>query len=123
MSDKYVMAAGTFLMLYVLSVRKRHYEILENLSELSSVMQAHVRTRPQPEPQSNDPSPISVNAILNTPRSQPLIGEEITEIHIDYNTKVGNIIMTLVPMTLLMTIITAVYCTLYSCRDMFGPEL
>jgi len=121
MSDKYVMAAGTFLMLYVLSVRKRKYEILENLSELSSVMQAHVHARPLP--QSNDPSPISVNAILNTPRSQPLIGDEITEINIDYNTKVGNIVMTLVPLTLLMTVITAVYCTLYSCRDMFGPEL
>jgi hypothetical protein len=116
------MAAGTFLMLYVLSVRKRHYEILENLSELSSVMQAHVRTRPQPEPQSNDPSPISVNAILNTPRSQPLISDEITEINTDYTIKVEDILL-LMDLALIISLLTAVYCSSYPCRDIFGPEL
>jgi hypothetical protein len=122
MSDKYVMAAGTALLIYALSIRKRKYEILENLAELSSVMQAQRAELDSPLPESSDPSPIIIDTTLNTPTPQVQLNDAITEINIDYNANVGIILM-VVPLAMLISFLTAIYCASYGCCDVLGPEL
>jgi len=137
MTDKYVMAAGTALLIYVLSVRKRHCEILENLGEISNNMHTHQRERDDVKnisklnpPISNDPSPISINEILCTPTPVNSLNDEIdintntnTNTNTNVNPNVNYLVIAVLHISVCLFIGTMFYCSYNKCGDVFGPDL
>jgi hypothetical protein len=135
MKDTYVFSALTLIAVYALSLRKRRFEIKENLISLRKNMQVNQEERDATAaqnvittihlPASNPPSPLSDTEILNTPTPRHK-GEDVNELTFETN-RAHEMCMFSGYVCIVFSTIVYFYCASTTSNicfsDVFGPEL